>query len=1340
MTRQPPPISAVDNETIPCRLHRATAIRLLAALLVLLDTDPASTQIVESGLGTSSLFHLDASGNSGRVLSRRVFGSRGGLEPVYAIDGAQEHAYIAKGADVDGDGMDDIALVRGNRTQTGAYLSSVLSIYDGFSGQELYSYALSDSSRNASVLSAIVDDFDGDGREEFVFVLRDEDLNAAADFTYIDPYEKTVRAKFLPGLGPFSPRPAVQFCSGDFDGDNRDDLGLAYLDTEDDSARVVVKGFDVQRETLIVTAELPAPGPGWQGTVQLHAADVHGKGRSSLVALVTAQRLGGPAAPRRRLFLVKADGTWDLAYDTNDSGAIGLGPLVFADLSGDGSEDVVVIASIPHEHGHHSTVTAIDVPNGSRRILYSTPPIAGQISRIYLGLGMDLDRNGQDGIVVVESSSSPSGAQSNPKLSALSGGGRIEYTYRPAAGDPQWIREVFSGDFDNDSKTDLLIVHGTDLPASTAPATAVLINNRGTVTDRLELSSAPGDQLLPLTNEITDSELLRAINMDTRRHDLGNLKSLFAAGRTAAAITELFHFFKERGGIENINLELKDWYYGDETDFFVSNIRRISTAAAKEHPCLNCLDNVFRLPTAAGRRTGRVLSTLLHRLETDARLDERVFATALKALSAQLVWKSREGNATNANNHGTLFELDSFLPTAIALSMFKAYDAPHQRNWLEVIDQRLGFQIDHVFADGVHDEHSFYYAYRISSSFNKFLAMLASNAAKIALHPQRISQLKNAIARLNEYMIYAVKPIEPKLDEEKVYTASDIPVIGDTKGIWVRAFGKQPEKKGYESFLKEPIALGHTQYWDDRELAEILSFVADPRHKRSFTFDLPATRFFAESGIFISRSNWLTANGSFDYAARYAYFRGGEMIPTPGPYWGYRTWSHHAHADLLSVELSGYNDNLIVESSGLVVPDNLDVIDNFDRKRYTELYGYESEFDNFLTARHYFKGTAAHNTVYVNKKDQATFEDNFRWLGIGNLKALETYHIVADELDHYSAAIENEDYAHRRAMYYVKPQIDNRRADDYWFFVDKVAVHGRTGVNRVEQIWHVSPSQQLRDVNLELARIGTDNMVVVQARHKNAAPLQTEIVDTYNLTDFLRIDAKAIKFAYDQSAAADFVFATAILPFGEGEIIAHVHLDELEINDFNRFAEQPGARAFRLRFSRTSTQGKVRRVEDHIFISNTPNGLYSWSPGRRGTNSVTTNKKFELHRRIDGEHAKTIVVAWDGTPYFDVETVAGEFAHAVPRTTALGQNYPNPFNATTAIRFTMSQREFVDLSLFSLSGQKVSSLARGFHAAGTHTVRWFGRDDRGRTLASGVYLYRLSVGDWSQTKKLILIQ
>ena len=104
MTRQPPPISAVGNETIPCRLHRATAIRLLAALLVLLDTDPASTQIVESGLGTSSFFHLDASGTSGRVFSHRVFGNRSGLEPVYAIDGAQERerAYQLARRELDG--------------------------------------------------------------------------------------------------------------------------------------------------------------------------------------------------------------------------------------------------------------------------------------------------------------------------------------------------------------------------------------------------------------------------------------------------------------------------------------------------------------------------------------------------------------------------------------------------------------------------------------------------------------------------------------------------------------------------------------------------------------------------------------------------------------------------------------------------------------------------------------------------------------------------------------------------------------------------------------------------------------------------------------------------------------------------------------------------------------------------------------------------------------------------------------------------------------------------------------------------------------------------------------
>lgn len=55
-------------------------------------------------------------------------------------------------------------------------------------------------------------------------------------------------------------------------------------------------------------------------------------------------------------------------------------------------------------------------------------------------------------------------------------------------------------------------------------------------------------------------------------------------------------------------------------------------------------------------------------------------------------------------------------------------------------------------------------------------------------------------------------------------------------------------------------------------------------------------------------------------------------------------------------------------------------------------------------------------------------------------------------------------------------------------------------------------------------------------------------------------------------------------------------------------------------------------------------------------------------------------------------------------------------------------------------GEKVVQLVEGFRDAGRHSVHWDGRDRDGRDLASGFYLYRLQVGDWTETRKLLLLR
>ena len=88
----------------------------------------------------------------------------------------------------------------------------------------------------------------------------------------------------------------------------------------------------------------------------------------------------------------------------------------------------------------------------------------------------------------------------------------------------------------------------------------------------------------------------------------------------------------------------------------------------------------------------------------------------------------------------------------------------------------------------------------------------------------------------------------------------------------------------------------------------------------------------------------------------------------------------------------------------------------------------------------------------------------------------------------------------------------------------------------------------------------------------------------------------------------------------------------------------------------------------------------------------------------------------------------------------LQQNAPNPFNSETLISWFQLRPGFARVEVFALTGQRVAVLHQGPKKAGVHRVHWDGRDDQGRPLASGVYLYRLITPESVQTRKLTLLQ
>ncbi|MEJ2637423.1 MAG: FlgD immunoglobulin-like domain containing protein [Calditrichia bacterium] len=89
---------------------------------------------------------------------------------------------------------------------------------------------------------------------------------------------------------------------------------------------------------------------------------------------------------------------------------------------------------------------------------------------------------------------------------------------------------------------------------------------------------------------------------------------------------------------------------------------------------------------------------------------------------------------------------------------------------------------------------------------------------------------------------------------------------------------------------------------------------------------------------------------------------------------------------------------------------------------------------------------------------------------------------------------------------------------------------------------------------------------------------------------------------------------------------------------------------------------------------------------------------------------------------------------------ALEQNYPNPFNPTTEIGFQLPAEERVELSIFNGLGQKVRTLVNEVMPAGTHKVTWDARDGRGNRLASGMYIYRIKAGNFSEVKRMTLLR
>jgi hypothetical protein len=139
---------------------------------------------------------------------------------------------------------------------------------------------------------------------------------------------------------------------------------------------------------------------------------------------------------------------------------------------------------------------------------------------------------------------------------------------------------------------------------------------------------------------------------------------------------------------------------------------------------------------------------------------------------------------------------------------------------------------------------------------------------------------------------------------------------------------------------------------------------------------------------------------------------------------------------------------------------------------------------------------------------------------------------------------------------------------------------------------------------------------------------------------------------------------------------------------------------------------------------------------------------------FEGETSNGIENIWDldmsgvvndGYPYLwyqdgDATSLDVSDAPVLPDGFVMHKNYPNPFNPTTTITYDLPDQAKVTLGIFDLLGKKIKTLVNQSQDAGNKTAVWDGTDDLGRQVSAGVYLYQIQAGEFTQTRKMLLLK
>ncbi len=601
-------------------------------------------------------------------------------------------------------------------------------------------------------------------------------------------------------------------------------------------------------------------------------------------------------------------------------------------------------------------------------------------------------------------------------------------------------------------------------------------------------------------------------------------------------------------------------------------------------------------------------------------------------------------------------------------------------NWKDLVISRLEHHLTNDFySDGVQYETS--PTYHSLEYRNLFLTYQLMTLNGIGIS----EQLLNRFIKPLEFMMHIHKP------------DGYLPQLSDT------------DRKHYRDRLKEG---GDTFSRDDMVYAATLGQNGTP----------PENTFapFPEGGYFIMRSDWGQQHA--DYRdSKYLVFDTGSNEP----------W--HAHYDIFNFEAYA-NKYVLVRDAG----------------RYTYVSG---------SWRDYFKNTTAHNTLVIDNRNQKqnTAGSPIFWASLPGFDYVSGQHTAYTGLKH------------ERRIFFVKPE--------YWIISDLVTGSG----SHVYDLYFHLDASYLNHANFNASNhsVSTPNFIIMPSDASASAEIITGWVsNSYNAKQ----QAPVVK--YQKNGEPPVSFETVLLPYDAGVVPLDVEKSRIfwgqkeiepeeavclniQLNNNNDWffhsTLSPGLLSFQ--GFQCDAQAAIIRIDSDNSIPNIQlvqgSLLYKGDTLLVDTDAEFVNVSwFQKAVFIEGDYiqyakiwapqADSVVVNSRKISFiqngnyieFNVTSVQAnnDLNVEMGPNFQLAQNYPNPFNSSTLIRFELRKQQFVSLHIFDLLGRVVKTLVEQEVDYGEHSVNWYGRDKYKRSLPSGLYFYRLKVGDKTMTKRMLLLK